>query len=90
MSAFDPVKCLIATASPMCSGVGCRPFETAKVKSCAIDVIFLFVLFESDKFLSRLFPMFLQSSLRRSISEIENQLSGINSTALNFTNLNLL
>ena len=36
----------------MCFGVGCRPFETAKIKSCAIDVIFLFVLFESDKLLS--------------------------------------
>ena len=52
MSAFDPVKFLIATASPLCFGVSCRPFETANIKSCAIDVIFLLVLFESDKFLS--------------------------------------
>ena len=31
MSAFDPVKCLIAAASPLCFGVGCRPLETAKI-----------------------------------------------------------
>ena len=58
MSAFDPVKCLIATASPMCFGVCCPPFENVKIKSCATDVIFLFVLFESDKFLSSVIPDF--------------------------------
>ena len=82
MSAFDPVKYLIATASPMCFGVGYRPFKTAKIKSCAIDVIFLFLLFESDKFLSSIIPDVSSVESSKIHFRNENKLSGINSTAL--------
>ena len=82
MNVFDHVKCLIATVSPMCFDVGCRPFEIAKIKSCAIDVIFLFVLFESDKFLSSAIPDVSSVESSKIHFRNENKLSGINSTAL--------
>ena len=82
MSAFDPAKCFIATASPMCFGVGCRPFETAKIKSCAIDVIFPFVHFESDNFLSSVIPDVSSVESSKIHFRNENKLSGINSAAL--------